>query len=76
MDLIGQKLNLKPGDTLLDIGCGWGGFAEFVGKNYDIKMAHVCQLKQYMVRISLGVSLKLSIYYEISMRRGIIRKLV
>ena len=31
-------LNTKPGDKILEIGCGWGGFAEFVGKNYDIKM--------------------------------------
>ena len=28
----------KIGDKILEIGCGWGGFAEFVGKNYDIKM--------------------------------------
>ena len=31
-------INPKPGDKILEIGCGWGGFAEFVGKNYDIKM--------------------------------------
>ena len=31
-------LNPKPRDKILEIGCGWGGFAEFVGKNYDIKM--------------------------------------
>ena len=31
-------LKPKPGDKILEIGCGWGGFAEFVGKNYDIKM--------------------------------------
>ena len=31
-------LNPKSGDKILEIGCGWGGFAEFVGKNYDIKM--------------------------------------
>ena len=31
-------INPNPGDKLLEIGCGWGGFAEFVGKNYDIKM--------------------------------------
>ena len=31
---------LKPkiGDKILEIGCGWGGFAEYVGKNYDIKL--------------------------------------
>jgi len=31
-------LHPKTGDKILEIGCGWGGFAEFVGKNYDIKM--------------------------------------
>ena len=31
-------INPKSGDKILEIGCGWGGFAEFVGKNYDIKM--------------------------------------
>lgn len=24
MDLIAQKLQFKPGETMLDIGCGWG----------------------------------------------------
>jgi len=28
----------KPGDEVLEIGCGWGGFAEHLGKNYDIKL--------------------------------------
>ena len=28
----------KVGDKMLEIGCGWGGFAEYVGKNYDIKL--------------------------------------
>ncbi len=28
----------KIGDKILEIGCGWGGFAEYIGKNYDIKL--------------------------------------
>src|SRR6185437_2665201 len=28
-DLVCRKLNLKPGDQVLELGCGWGGFAEF-----------------------------------------------
>ena len=28
----------KIGDKVLEIGCGWGGFAEFIGKNYDVKL--------------------------------------
>jgi len=26
------------GDKVLEIGCGWGGFAEYLGKNYQVKL--------------------------------------
>jgi len=31
---------LKPatGSKILEIGCGWGGFAEYLGANYDVKL--------------------------------------
>ena len=31
---------LKPtnGSKILEIGCGWGGFAEYLGTNYDVKL--------------------------------------
>tara|TARA_B100001057_G_scaffold442504_1_gene477937 strand:- start:133 stop:1311 length:1179 start_codon:yes stop_codon:yes gene_type:complete len=31
---------IKPnnGDKVLEIGCGWGGFAEYFGKKYDVKL--------------------------------------
>ena len=28
----------KQGDKILEIGCGWGGFAEYMGKNFDINL--------------------------------------
>ena len=28
----------KSGDRILEIGCGWGGFAEHLAKNYDVKL--------------------------------------
>ena len=31
---------LKPrsGEKMLEIGCGWGGYAEYIGKNFDVKL--------------------------------------
>jgi len=31
---------IKPsiGDKMLEIGCGWGGYAEYIGKNYDVDL--------------------------------------
>ena len=31
-------INPKSGDRILEIGCGWGGFAEHLAKNYDVKL--------------------------------------
>ena len=38
LDLICKKLLLKPGMTVLDIGCGWGGFAKWAAEKYDVKV--------------------------------------
>jgi cyclopropane-fatty-acyl-phospholipid synthase len=38
LDLICQKLLLKPGMTVLDIGCGWGGFAKWAAEKYDVRV--------------------------------------
>ncbi len=37
-DLICRKLDLRPGDRLLDVGCGWGAFAVHAAQRYG---AHV-----------------------------------
>jgi cyclopropane-fatty-acyl-phospholipid synthase len=38
MDLICRKLHLKPGMKVLEIGCGWGGFAKYATKNYEVNV--------------------------------------
>jgi len=38
LDLICRKLRLSSSDRVLDIGCGWGGFARFAATRYG---AHV-----------------------------------
>lgn len=37
LDLICRKLQLEPGMTLLDIGCGWGGLLHHAATHYGIK---------------------------------------
>ncbi|MEM0988486.1 MAG: cyclopropane-fatty-acyl-phospholipid synthase family protein [Pseudomonadota bacterium] len=36
LDMICRKLRLKPGDHLLDIGCGWGGLIRHAAKHYGV----------------------------------------
>jgi len=36
LDLIARKLQLEPGMTVLDIGCGWGGSMAYLQERYGI----------------------------------------
>jgi cyclopropane-fatty-acyl-phospholipid synthase len=35
-EIICKKLDLQKGETVLDIGCGWGGLMEYMCKNYQV----------------------------------------
>lgn len=35
---IARKLCLSPGQKVLDIGCGWGGMALFLAREYDVEV--------------------------------------
>ncbi len=37
---------IKNDDQILEIGCGWGGFAEFIGNNYDCNLTAVTISKE------------------------------
>lgn len=41
LDLICRKLNLKPGQHILDIGCGWGSFAKYAAEKYGVHVTGV-----------------------------------
>jgi cyclopropane-fatty-acyl-phospholipid synthase len=41
LDLICRKLQLKPGMKVLDIGCGWGGFAQFAAEKYGVNVTGI-----------------------------------
>jgi len=36
-----SKLQLAPGQRLLDIGCGWGGFAKYVAENFGVSVTGI-----------------------------------
>ncbi len=38
LDMICKKLKLKPGEMLLEIGCGWGGLARHAAENYGVEV--------------------------------------
>ena len=43
---LAELSNIKNGDTILEIGCGWGGFSEFLGNNYNCKITAITISKE------------------------------
>lgn len=41
LDLICRKLRLRKGQRVLDVGCGWGNFAEFAARNYGVEVVGI-----------------------------------
>lgn len=40
-DLVARKLALRPGQRLLDVGCGWGGMAMHAAREYGVHVVGV-----------------------------------
>ncbi|MDF7777454.1 cyclopropane-fatty-acyl-phospholipid synthase [Sphingomonas sp. AOB5] len=38
---LAAKLNIKPGMRVLDIGCGWGGLAMYLHRQYDVDVVGI-----------------------------------
>lgn len=38
MDHVCRKLRLKPGDRVVEAGCGWGGLARHMAQHYGVKV--------------------------------------
>ncbi len=41
LDLVATKLRLKPGDRVLDVGCGWGSFAVHAAREYGVRVVGI-----------------------------------
>lgn len=46
LDLVCRKLELKPGMTVLDIGCGWGGFAKYAAEKYGVHVTGISPARE------------------------------
>lgn len=38
LDHVARKLRLKPGETVVEAGCGWGGLARHFARHYGVKV--------------------------------------
>ena len=54
LDLVCRKLRLQPGQTVLDIGCGWGSFAKFAAEKYQVNVVGITISKE---QVELGCDL-------------------
>jgi len=41
LDLVCKKIDLKPGMEVMDLGCGWGGFAKYAAEKYGARVVAV-----------------------------------
>jgi cyclopropane-fatty-acyl-phospholipid synthase len=46
LELICRKLHLKPGMSVLDIGCGWGSWAKYAAEKYKVKVIGITVSKE------------------------------
>jgi cyclopropane-fatty-acyl-phospholipid synthase len=64
-----RKLQLKAGETLVDIGCGWGGMLIYAAKHYGVRGVG-CTLSKQQVEYAVdlvkrqGLSKEISIVFE------------
>ncbi len=62
LKLICEKTGLKPGMTVLELGCGWGGFAKYAAENYGV---HVTALNISKEQVKLARELTKGLPVEI-----------
>jgi cyclopropane-fatty-acyl-phospholipid synthase len=75
LDMICRKLRLRPGESFLDIGCGWGGLVCHAAQHFDVRaygvtlsQAQLQFAQEKIARLGLQdrVTVELKDYREIS----------
>ena len=65
LKLICDKNYLKPGMTLLDVGCGWGSLMKYAAQNYGVKCTGITLSKD---QVSLGRELCMDLPIEFHLK--------
>ena len=74
IDHIAKKLDIKKGQKILEVGCGWGGMAFEIAKKYDCEITGIslsknqinyCRKKAKEFRLDNQVNFELMDYREI-----------
>lgn len=69
LEMICRKLRLKPGDKLLDIGCGWGALVCYAAQHYGVE-AHGVTLAEEQLKLvrekveALGLQDKVTLHLK------------
>ncbi len=71
LDLICRKIGLKAGDRVLDVGCGWGGFAIYAAQKYGAHVVGITVSKEQAAFVrerakGLPVEVRIQDYREVN----------
>lgn len=70
LDLVCRKLKLEKGMRLLEIGCGWGGFAKYAAEKYGVSVVGITISEQQAIiarklNEGLPVEIRIQDYREV-----------
>lgn len=73
LDLVCRKIGLRAGQRVLDIGCGWGGFAQFAAERYGAQVVGVTVSEEQVALArqrckGLAVEIRLQDYRQVDER--------
>ena len=65
LDFACRKLNLRSGHKVLDIGCGWGGFAKYAAQKYGVHVVGITiSAEQALFASQTCIDLPVEIRYQ------------
>jgi cyclopropane-fatty-acyl-phospholipid synthase len=70
LELICRKLELEPGMSILDLGCGWGAFAKYAAEKYRVSVLGV-NIAQEQVAVARELCRGLPVEFRVADYRDV-----